>query len=354
MTEHPNGNGNGNGHDHNGNGNGNGNGHGASQGVYLPKDRFSVVELTKPRLFPTKREVVRKTGIWKNLLFFIVITSAASTWFAAPFATVKDSKAVVVPARRVDFSSPRDGFVQRVFFQEGDFVKQGAPILFVGSPEDKILLTEATLEMEALGKAILAEKDEAALLSLELEEAKELLAMGLAKTQAVEKAKLKLVSKEKRIQSLRARLAQAKMRREGLREKIEQGKILAPFSGRIISDTTVKEATFVKAGDFLFTLAGEDSSVEVLLKENDYARIEVGARARIKFYAFPERTYEGRVVGFKHFAEPLLKSGVTRHAVKALVRLDSFPPRIQNGMSAKVTLEAKQESLLRRYYHEMF
>jgi multidrug resistance efflux pump len=346
MTE-PNGNGNGNGHS-------NGNGHGTSQGVYLPKDRFSAVELTKPRLFPSKGEVVRKTGIWKNLLFFILILSAASAWFATPFSTVKDAEAVVVPARRVDFASPRDGFVERVFFKEGDFVKLGTPILLVESPEDEIQLSEATLEVEALGEEILAEEDEAQLLSLELQDAKELLAMGSAKTQTVEEARLKLVSKKKRIQALETRLAQARMHLEGLREKIRQGEIRSPFNGRIISDTGVKEASFVKAGEFLFTLASEDSLVEVLLKEADYARIEAGSKARVKFYAFPETTYEGEIIGFKHFAEPLPKSGIARNAVKALVRLNSIPSRIQNGMSAKVTLEAKQESLLRRYYHELF
>lgn len=351
MTEHPDENGNGHG---NGNGHSNGNGNGNAQKVSLPGNRFSTIELIKPRLFPTKKEVIKKTGIAKNLFFFIAIFGALMAYLAAPQESVRDTKAVMVPSRRVDFSSPRDGFVQRVFFKEGDFVKSGDLILFVGSPEDKILLAEATLEGEALGEAILAEEDEAALLSLELKETKELLAVGSAKTQAVEEANLKLFAKEKRIQALQTRLAQARMRLEGLREAMRQGEIRAPFNGRIISDASVKEATFVKAGDFLFTLASEDSLVEVLFKESDYARIELGAKARVKFYAFPQRTYEGSVAGFKHFAEPLPKSGITRYAVKAQIKLFSMPPRIQNGMSAKVTLEAKPQSFLRRLYHETF
>ncbi|MBI1976338.1 MAG: hypothetical protein HYS56_02380, partial [Candidatus Omnitrophica bacterium] len=222
MTEHPTGNGNGNGDGHS---NGNGNGHGASQGVYLPKDRFSAVELTKPRLFPTKSEVIRKTGIWKNLAFFFLISSAGLAWFAMPLSTVKDPKAVVVPSRRVDFSSPRDGFVERVFFKEGDFVRPGDFILRVVSPEDEILLTEARLELEAFRKEISAEKDEAQLLSMKLEEMKGLLAMGSVKPGAVEEARLKLVSKEKRIQALQSRLTLARTRLTGLREKMRLGEI---------------------------------------------------------------------------------------------------------------------------------
>jgi len=355
MTEHPNGNGNGHSNGNgNGRSNGNGKGHGVSQGTYLPKDRFSAVELAKPRLFPTKSEVMRKTGIWKNLLFFMVIASAAFASLATPFSTVKDSRAVVVPARRVDFTSPRDGFVQRVFFREGDFVKAGDLILRVFSPEDPTLLQEAMLEGAGLRKEISAEKDEAKLLSLKLEAMKGLLEMGSVQRDAVEEARLRLASKEKRILALQSRLALARTRLKGLREKMRLGDIRSPFRGRVISDAGTKEKAFVRSGDFLFTLASEDSLVEAIVKEGDYSRIEIGAKARIKFYAFPGEMHEGRVSGFKHFAEPLPKSRVSHHAVKALVRLDSFPSRIQNGMSAKVTLEAKQESLLRRYSNELF
>lgn len=146
------------------------------------------------------------------------------------------------------------------------------------------------------------------------------------------------------------------MRERGsfLKKRIHEGEIRAPFKGKIISDIGLREKSFVKEGNFLFTLASEDSLVEMLIQEGDYSRIELGAHARVKFYAFPEKTYEGLVTGFKPFAEPLPKSGITRHAVKVLIRLNSIPSHIQNGMSAKVTLEVKPQSFLRRFYHETF
>lgn len=358
MMEHPSGNGNGHSNGNgNGHGNGNGNGHAASQaGIYIPqfRDRFSTLEITKPRLFPTKREVIQKTGIARNLFFFILILVASLGTLAVPRESVTDSKALVVPAGRVDFSSPRDGFVQHVFFKEGDFVKPGDLILRVISPEDKVLLAEGVLEMKALRKEISAERDEAKFLSLKFEEMKGLLEMGSVKPDAVEEARLRLISKEKRIEAHQSRLTLARTQLKGLRDKMRLGEIRAPFQGRLISEAGIREKAFVKSGDFLFTLASEDSLVEVLIKESDYSRIEIGAKARIKFYAFPDRDYEGWVSSFKHFAEPLPKSGITRHAVKVLVRLNSIPGRIQNGMSAKVTLEAKSQSLLRRYSHELF
>ena len=307
---HPNGNGNGNG---NGNRHSNGNGNGHT--VYLPTSyRFSMIELSKPRLFPTKTEVLKKTGIAKNLFFFAFISVASLAYLTVPQESVRDPKAIVVPARRVDFSSPRDGFVTRIYFKEGDFVKKGGVILTVNSPEDEIILTEARIEREALRKEISAEKDEAKLLSLKVEETKHLEALGSVKRDTVEESRLGLLSKEKRIAALRSRLVLSTTRLAALKERMLEGEIHASFDGRLISDTGLREKAFVKEGDFLFTLASEDSLVEVLLKESDYARIELGAKARVKFYAFSDQVYEGRVSGFKHCAEPLSKSGIMRHA----------------------------------------
>ena len=219
--DHPNGNGNGNGNGHH-NGNGNGNGHGHT--VQLPTgDRFSTIELTKPRLFPTKREVLKKTGIAKNLFFFALILGASLAYLGVPQGTVCDPKALVVPARRVDFSSPRDGFVTHIYFKEGDFVKKGNAILTVTSPEDEILLTEARLETEALRKEISAEKDEAKLLSMKVEETKHLETLGSVKGEAVEEARLSLLSKEKRIAALRSRLLLSRIRLTAMREKMPEG-----------------------------------------------------------------------------------------------------------------------------------
>lgn len=317
-------------------------------------NRFEAIELAKPRLFPSRREVIRKTGIARNLLFFIVLLGVSTAYLGMPQESVRDAKALVVPSRRVDFSSPRDGFVERLFFQEGDRVEKGETVVIVASPEDALLLNQAGLESEALAREISAEKDEARVLSMKVEEARKLHVLGSVKSDLVDEAQLRLLSKKKRIEALRSKLALSSARLEERIERMSLGQIRAPFPGRIISDVGVKENAFVKTGDFLFTLASEDSLVEVLLKESDFGRIETGARARVKFYAFPGKTYQGFVAGFKHFAEPLPKSGVARHAVKVLVRLNSFPPRLQNGMSAKVVLEARPQSLWKRFYHEMF
>lgn len=90
------------------------------------------------------------------------------------------------------------------------------------------------------------------------------------------------------------------------RKRIFEGEIRTPFNGKIISNISLREKAFVKEGDFLSTPASEDSL------------------------------------------------GEARQALKAPIRPDSLPSSVQNGMSATVTIEAEQESLLRRCYHELF
>jgi hypothetical protein len=109
----------------------------------------------------------------------------------------------------------------------------------------------------------------------------------------------------------------------------------------------------VQKGEFLLTIASRNSFLEVALKEMDYSRIHVGSKAQIKFYAFPKKKHNGRVIGFKHFAQPYVKTGVNRHSIKAFIQASEPLPHIQNGMSAKVTIEANSESILGRFYHEI-
>ena len=344
------GNGNGNGNGHHPNGNGNGNGH----KLLVPEDRFAAIDLEKPRLFISREEVIKKTGILRNFLFtFFILIAFGFAGLLPLSSSVTDPDAVVAPVRRTDLASPKDGFITQVFFKEGEEVKRGDLLLKVESKQEKAACRQARLEALALAKAISRERAEARILVLKLAEAGRLKAMGSLKDQAFEEARLLLEAKQAGIESLKFRVLQARERVIFLNSILREGAIRAPFDGRVISDTQLKEKAFVKQGDFLVTLASRDSAVEFLLKETDYSRVALGRRARIRFYAFPGKSWEGRVVGFKPFAQALPKSGITRHAVKVLIRYEKTSFSIQNGMSAKVTLEAAPQSFLRRICGEL-
>ncbi len=365
-----NGNGNGNGNGHvlptNGKGNGdhddhrNGNGHhthenGNGHTTLLTEDRFAYLESVKPRLFPSQEEVIGKTGIRRNLLLFILFLVAAIYISSLPLSSsVTDRNALVVPIQRTDLTSPKDGFVRKVFFQEGEQVKKGALLVEVMSSQDEKALREGKLEVLSLEKELSQVWLESQVWTLRLDEAVRLKKLGSIKPYTFQEALLRNEASQRKVESLIFKLEAARQRERFLRQYSKEGDIRTPFDGLIISDAKLKEKAFVKQGEFLLTLATQKSQIEFLLKEADYSRISIGAKARIKFYAFPEETYEGHVIGIKPFAEPLPKSGVIKQALKVLIEWDQAPTQIQNGMSAKVSIEAKPKSVLGRIYHELF
>ncbi len=360
IKEMNNGNGNGRKHMSSTNGNGNGkhhhsNGNGNGHDVLLMEDRFQYLESIKPRLFPSKEEVIEKTGIRRNILLFILFLVAAIYISSLPLSSsVTDRKAVVVPIQRTDLTSPKDGFLQKVFFQEGEQVKKGALLVKVTSSQDEKTLRESRLEVLSLEKELSQAWLESQVWTLRLDEAIRLKKLGSIKPYTFQEALLRNEASQRKVESLIFKLEAARQREHFLHQYLKEGDIRAPFDGFVISDAKLKEKAFVKQGEFLLTLATQNSQIEFLLKEADYARISIGAKARIKFYAFPEDTYGGHVIGIKPYAEPLPKSAVTKHMIKVLIRWDQAPNQIQNGMSAKVVIEAKTKSVLGRVYHEIF
>ena len=275
-------------------------------------------------------------------------------FLSLPLSTsVIDRNAIVTPSHRTDLASPKDGFVKEVFVREGEFVKKGELLLKVESIEDQKALRENQFEVLSLDKQLSVAWTEAQITTLKLEEAIRLKKLGSIKESVLTEAFLHSQVSQRKVEALIFKLEQARVKQTFLEKIRKEEAIRAPFNALVISDTRLKEKSFVKQGEFLITLASQKSLVEFLLKEGDYSRVSIGAKAKIKFYAFPEKTYEGRIVSFKHFAEPIPKSGIPKHAVKVLIQCDEMPKEIQNGMSAKVVIEAKSKSVLGRIYHEL-
>ncbi len=325
-------------------------------------DRFTTIEDTKPCLFPTSKEVLKKTGIQGGFFVAAGLAALALYGLSLPLSsTVTDPSAVVIPLQRTDFASPKAGFVTKVVFKQGDEVKKGDLLLKIESPGDKRALEEAVLETAFFKKELQRQKTEAKIFALKSAEAVRLKKLGVLNDGALKEAELLEQAKRRQVESAMLKIIQAGKRRAFLEEKIVAGEIRAPFDGRVISDPYLKENSYVKEGDFLLTLASRGSVLEFLLKESDYTRVSQGSRVRIKFYAFPGKKWEGHVAGFRNFAEALPHSGISQHGVKALILWDgeavsagdNAAAGIQNGMSAKITIEAKPQSMLEKIGEEI-
>ena len=329
----------------------NGNGH----KVLPSKDRFACLEAVKPRLFPPRQEVITRTGIRRNVLLLILFLVFSLYISSLPISsTVTDRNAVVVPLERTDLTSSKDGFMTESFVQEGERVVKNELLLRVSSFWEEKMIRENEFEILSLDKELSLAWAEAQVAALKLDEAIQLKKLGSVAEEALEEAILHDQASQNRVESLIFKLEGARVREHFLKKILLEGEIRAPFDGWVISNPKLKEKTFVKEGEFLIALASRQLQVEFLLREKDYSRVSVGSEAKIKFYAFPENIYEGRVVRVKPFAEAPARSGIGKHALKVLIQCAQAPENIQNGMTAKVAVEATPKSLLGRMDHELF
>jgi len=308
---------------------------------------FEEVQQAKARLFHSKKEAFDIWGIKNHLLLIAGALVALCVSAFLPFITsVEDSQALVVPAQMVSVEALKEGKITDVFVKEGESVKKDQVIARIVNPQDEREMTEVKGESK-LVEARLAVLDAKRIYSLERYiEDKRLLEKKVISRDEFQKTELSFRTLEEERQVLKTELAALGEKLLGLDKERNEGIVTAPISGNVISDIQEKYGTFVTKGEFLLTLASSEQRLEFFLAEEDYGRVDVGDPAKIRFYPLPNKTYRGRVVTLKHYAEPVDKHGFKKNFIKVSIDVEDFPKGIRNGMTAKVRIKGRPVSLL--------
>ena len=111
--------------------------------------------------------------------------------------------------------------------------------------------------------------------------------------------------------------------------------IRAPFSG-YVGDLAVKEGQQISPGQICLKLV-DLSNIEVYLQvlESEIGLVKVGRKAHIRFSAYPDETFEGKVVAINPLIDPESKTATV------IVRLPNPQKKILPGMFASAKLEAQ-------------
>lgn len=98
-----------------------------------------------------------------------------------------------------------------------------------------------------------------------------------------------------RQESARAGADAVEHRLERARRQSEYTRLRAPFAG-VVATVRIREGESVQAGTpVVEVLTGEKPQVEVAVSETAIVDVRIGAPARVRLSAFPERTFPGRV-----------------------------------------------------------
>jgi putative peptide zinc metalloprotease protein len=144
----------------------------------------------------------------------------------------------------------------------------------------------------------------------------------------------------------RAREAEANAleeRRSFLEAELERTVLRAPTRGVVLTEQVERRAgQRLERGDTFLDLADLSTvEVEARVPEEDVDAVKLGARTRVKVYAYPERTFRGEVSRIAPRADD-------RHAFRVLVRVANPDGALRSGMTGSARIGASWRPFLWR------
>jgi RND family efflux transporter MFP subunit len=214
--------------------------------------------------------------------------------------------------RRTRLTAEVAGRIDRIPVRESDRVPSGAVVLAVDPVDYELALQEA----QARKARAEADYRERTLFDQTLEP--------------------EIRSERERAARIRSGLDEVELGLRKAQLDLERTRVRTPFAGRVAS-LHVVPGQLVRAGDELMTLVDLDPiKVQVQVLEGELAHIHPGARAQVRFSAFPDQPFVGSV----ETINPLVEEQTRTARVTILV--PNPDGRILPGMYARVELEAQR------------
>ena len=256
--------------------------------------------------------------------------------------TVKAS-GEIDPRVKVNISSHLIGKIDKMFVQEGDWIKEGQSFLqleqqaFVAARDDakaRLAMAETQLRQSQVN---LQDQE------IKRARAEKLFAGGISSKEALDAAELERTSAELQVRSAREGVTQAKALLDKAADDLRKTTIWAPLTGRVIS-LNAKEGEVVVSGtmnnpaSIIGTIADlSEILAEVDVDETEVVDIKPGLEATVYVDAIPDVGYAGKVVevGSSGYEKPQ-QPDVEFFRVKVL--LEHPDERLRPGMSARAEI----------------
>jgi RND family efflux transporter MFP subunit len=227
-----------------------------------------------------------------------------------------------VPWRRVLLSPRVAGLVGEVLVDTGDWVQAGDPILRLDARLADIAVDMAQAKVAAVQarhRDALRKRDELMVLKQD---------RHVSET-AIETAVTEVAVTRADLSREQAELARA----SELRERHE---VTAPFGGMVV-EKFAEVGQWLQQDDPVVELVELDTlRIRATLPQSDYPLVRVGADARVRFDAMPDRVYSGKVI-----ARVALGSDSSR-SFPVLIDIDNSDHLLAPGMSARVWVSLQQ------------
>ncbi|MGQ0647449.1 MAG: efflux RND transporter periplasmic adaptor subunit [Gemmatimonadaceae bacterium] len=264
----------------------------------------------------------------------------------------------VQPRTKVDVAADISGRIVRLRVKEGDLVKRGQFLLEI-DPQEYVAAVQrseaglsASRAQSAQARANLLQAQRNYDRSLEIQKTN----AQLVAAEQLEQLKTTVEVNQALFESSEHNVAQSVAALQDARSKLSKTTILAPMSGRVTrlvveEGETAVPGTFNKDAATLLTIS--DMSVletKVKVDETDVSRIALGDSALVQIDAFPDTTFQGKVVEISNSSvRAAAATGSTDQAIDYEVTIQLLNPpadtRPDFSTTAKVVTDMRTRSL---------
>lgn len=216
----------------------------------------------------------------------------------------------VNPAFSMTLTSDVDGRVSNSAFSVGDRVARGDFLLEIDSTDLELDYERFRVEYESLRSELeltLAEEVEEARMREDLENFERQFAEGTLSKIEIERKRqdFELFQEEveaKRLENQR-RLRNMEVEDRQWQRKLEQTRIHAPVDG-IITEVFAYPSELLRGGSPVARIFSRELQIEARINEEDFAGVQVGQSARIRFLTYGGRIFDGTVARVLPTADP--------------------------------------------------
>jgi len=247
----------------------------------------------------------------------------------APLSLTVAVTGTLVSTARVDVKAQTIGRVLRFDKEEGDPVAAGEPVIWVDDENCKLAVQQAESAVQVAQAGLERAKVMETHNRSELERAQNLLRSGGITDKDLKAAQLADQDARAQVSLAAAQLAQAQAALAVAGKHLRDTIIRSPVSGQI-QHRFVNPGAYVEAPTQVFTIVDNRRlELESPVATAELAPIRAGQRATFRVNAYPDATFEGRVIEVSPAVEAETRSAKVR------IRVDNPAGRLRAGMFAE-------------------
>lgn len=267
----------------------------------------------------------------------------ASMTFPSQALTVINASGYVVAQRKAAVSSKATGRIDRLYVEEGKFVKKGEVMAKLENDDLEATLAETKAGLK-VARADLnnadAELEDA---TLSFNRQKSLKESGAVSEQAFDSIEARFKKATAAVRSAKYRVDRAEASVKVAEVNLEQSYIRAPFDGVVLTksaeegEVVAPFGASINAKASVVSMADMNSlMVEVDVSESSLEKVKVGGPAEIRLDALPNERFSGRV----HMIVPTADR--SKATVLTKVKFNDISEKVLPEMSAKVAFLSRE------------